>query len=555
MAETKLIISEPDETREVLLDPKGATLGRGENCDVILDHSTVSRLHARIYQDPFGRWIVEDLGSHNGVLVDGQRVKAHVVWPGQKIGISHFTMSLSEESGEETVPTSAIQGAMPIIDKGLEENVVSYRADQSTVLSPAIMQHLNELTTRLLKLPSPAQLYSEACLCLARMFDALVAIVRVPCGSEPLPKSPNILACHFGRAPVDSALLETANLHFSRRVLDAARSSDAPVMASSGPSSARDMVLTVVDEHKPHVVFSARVNDLGQAVDALYMDILQAKSPQEMFDFVEAAARQISFVQKSLFFNELQKKEKVLREANLQLKEKDRIKDEYVSRVTHDIKGHLGAIRSCLHLAGDESLRPLNHRQSDFLNRARKRTAQVSDFVNELLNLTQMRLSGQFKMATFSLSVCVSRAIEAVERRAKEKSITVTSNLDPAAQQITGNQFSINEMLTNLLFNAIKYTPEKKTVHVEAKGDGDRVRIDITDTGIGIPPDEIGSIFDEFFRASNARQHEKDGTGLGLSIVKQIVQRHAGTISVQSQLGQGTTFTLILPKNPSAAHR
>lgn len=553
MAETKLIISGPDETREVLLDPKGATLGRGENCDVILDHSAVSRLHARIYQDPFGRWIVEDLGSHNGVLVEGQRVKAHVVWPGQKIGISHFTMSLSEESDQQTVPRTSIQNAIPIVDKGLEEDIVSYRADQVSTLSPAIMQHLNELTSRLLELASPAELYSEACLCLANTFDTLVAVVRVPCNSEPLSRSPDILACNFGKVTVDASVLRTSNLHFSRRVLDAVRSSDAPVMAGSKPSSGQDMMLTVVDEYKPHVVFSARVNDLGDAVDALYLDIPQVKSPDEMFDFMEAAARQISFVQKGLFFAELEKKEKVLREANLQLREKDRIKDEYVSRLTHDIKGHLAAIQSCLHIAGDESAGPLSARQSDFMNRARKRTAQVSDFIKELLNLTQMRLSGQFKMASFSLPVFISRALETVERKAKDKSITVTSNIERSVSQIVGNQFSINEMLTNLLFNAVKYTSESKTVHLEAKGYDDYVQIDITDTGIGIPEGEIGSVFDEFFRASNAKEYEKDGTGLGLSIVKQIVERHGGKICVQSQQGQGATFSVTLPKNPATS--
>jgi len=112
-----------------------------------------------------------------------------------------------------------------------------------------------------------------------------------------------------------------------------------------------------------------------------------------------------------------------------------------------------------------------------------------------------------------------------------------------------GDQFSINEMITNLLFNAVKYTPENKTVRLEAKDQGDSVKIDFADTGIGIPADEVGSVFEEFFRATNAKASEKDGTGLGLSIVKQIVERHGGKISVESQEGQGTTFTVILPKS------
>jgi len=550
MVKTKLIISGPVDTREVLLESKGTTLGRGSHCDVLLDDEAVSRLHARIYQDPFGRWIVEDLKSHNGVLVDGQRIKAQAVLHGQKVSIYPFTLRLSEESDQKTVTGASFRSAIPIVDRGLEEDIVSYHAKEAAILSPDLMQYLNDFTGHLLKLSTPSELYSEACLRLAQFFDTLVAIVRLPRISEPLPKSPDILACQYGTSQTNTAnVVQASNLHFSKRVLDAVRSADTPVMASSKVSSDQKMMLTVVDEHEPHVVFAARVNDLGKAVDALYLDILQDKAPKEMFDFTEAAARQINFVQKTLFFTELQKREKALREANIQLKEKDRIKDEYVSRVTHDIKGHLAAIQSCLYVAADESSGSLNDKQSDFLSRGLERTAQLTSFVKELLNLTQMRLSGRLQMEVFSLPDCVSKALATVARKAKDKSITVSSNIEPSLGQIVGNEFSINEMLTNLLFNAIKYTPENKTVHIEAKSDGDCVQIDIADTGIGIPADEVGSVFEEFFRASNAKKSEKDGTGLGLSIVKQIVERHGGEISVQSQEGKGTNFTVTLPKN------
>jgi len=553
VAKTKLAVSGPAGAKEVPLGSKGATLGRDSNCDVVLDHDTVSRIHARIYRDPFGRWIIEDLESHNGVFVDGQQVKAHVVLPGQKIDISNFSLSLSEESDQQGLPGTSIRDTISVIDKGLEEDIVSYRADQATILSPVLIQNLNEFTSQLLKLSSPSELYSQACLSLAQTLNTLVAIVRLPSDSKPLPQSPDILACHFGMDAINPADLQTSNLHLSKRVLDAVRSANAPVMARSAPSADKRLVLTVVDEHKPHIVFSARVNDLGDAVDALYVDILEQKSPDAMFDFVEAVARQINFAQKNLFYSELQKQAKALREANIQLKEKDRIKDEYVSRVTHDIKGHLTAIQSCLYIATDQATGPLNDKQSDFLSRSRNRTAQLSDFVIELLNLTQMRLSGQFKIAPFSLPSTISKALATVERKAQDKSIKVTSHVEPSISLIVGNQFSITEMVTNLLFNAIKYTPENKTVHLEAKSLEGSVQIDIVDTGIGIPAGEVANVFDEFFRASNAKKTEKDGTGLGLSIVMQIIERHGGKISVQSQEGKGTTFTVILLKDGPAS--
>jgi len=551
MAKTKLIISGPGDTKEIVPNPKGTILGRGSNCDVILDDTGVSRAHAKISQDPFGRWIIEDLGSQNGIFFHDQHITAQAMLPNQKFSIRPFTISLLQESDQQIAPGMSIRSNIPIVDKGAEEDIVSYRADHESILSPDLIQHINELTSSLMTLSSPSELYSQACLCLAKMLDTLVAVVRLPCNSEPLPKSPDILACNFGADETNTAVLQTSYLHLSKRVLDAVRTKDAPVMASSGPSSDRNLELTIIDEHKPHIVFSARINHLGEAVDALYIDILESKSPKEMFDFVEIVARQINFAQKSLFLAELEKKEAALREANAQLQEKDRIKDEYVSRVTHDIKGHLAAIQSCLFIAGDEHTGPLNEKQSDFMDRASNRTKQLTAFVKELLNLTQMRLSGRMEMAAFSLADSISKALASVATRAKEKSITVTSNVDPSVGEIVANEFSINEVLTNMLFNAVKYTPENKTVHLEAATRDDYVKIDISDTGIGIPADELGNVFEEFFRATNARKSEKDGTGLGLSIVKQIIDRHNGELSVQSEEGKGTTFTIMLPKDSS----
>ncbi|MBN2138582.1 MAG: FHA domain-containing protein [Sedimentisphaerales bacterium] len=554
MAKTMLIVSGPTGTSQLPLDPVGVTVGRSATCDVILDHANVSRHHARISQDPFGRWIVEDLESHNGIMVEGQRVKAQAIVPDQKVSIHPFTLHLQEEDDRQTTSGTMIRTALPVVDKGLEEDIVPYRASEAASLSPDLMRHLNEFTNHLLKVARPSDLYYRACLSLAEMLDTLVAIVRLACHPDTDrggAYSPEILACSLGAGTAGDEALQGYTLHLSKRVLDAVRKTDVPVMAGSGLYSDQSMVLTIVDTHRPHVVFAARVNDLGETVDALYVDILQDKSSKEMFDFIEAVARQINFTQKNLFFAELEKQEQALRQANSKLKEKDRIKDEYVARVTHDIKGHLAAIKSCLFIASDKSTGPLNDRQGEFLGRAENRTEQLTAFVKELLHLTQMRLSGQVKMAPFSLGDVISAALEAVASRAKEKTITVTSNVSPSLGQIVGDQFSIKEMVTNLLFNAVKYTPQGKTVHLEAADSGSDIRIDFVDTGIGIPADEIAYVFEEFFRASNAKASEKDGTGLGLSIVKQIVDRHGGHISAQSQEGQGTTFTVILPKNNS----
>jgi len=549
MAETKLIISGPTETKEVVLEPKGTVLGRGSNCDVILDDSGVSRIHARISQDSFGRWIIEDLDSQNGVFVEGRPVKAQALLPNQRISIRPFTMLLRRDSDPQAAAGTSIQSTISIVDEAGEQDIVSLRGDRAAILSPALMQNLNGLNDCLVKLSSPSELYSQACQCLAGMLDTLVAIVRLPCSPEPLPTTPDILAFHFGADDTSVAVERAAFLHFSKRVLEKVRSTDAPVKASSGQSSSHDIALTIVDEYRPHLVFAARVHEMGDVVDVLYIDILEGRSSKEMFDFVEVAARQINFAQKNLFLIELKKQEEALREANIQLREKDRIKDEYVSRVTHDIKGHLATIQSWLYVAAASGVE--GEKQVDYLRRALERTGQLTGFVKELLSLTQMRLSGRMQMEAFSLPQIISKSLASVENRAKEKSITVTSKVEPSVRQIVGNEFSLNEMITNLLFNAVKYTPENKTVHLAAAGCDSHVQIEISDTGIGIPADELPNVFEEFFRASNARKREEDGTGLGLSIVKQIVERHGGRISVESEEGRGTKFTVVLPNDSS----
>ena len=546
MSKTQLTISGLDGTRQVAVNPAGTLLGRDADCDIVLNDKGVSRRHARLYQDLFGRWIIEDLGSHNGVLVEGRRVKAQALRPSQTINIARFNLALLDEINPTTDTDILIEDLINVVDKGDSENIVNYSGVQSEILSSDLMQKLNELTNSLLQVSNPADLYRQACFQLAAMYNTLAMVVRISPDSESSSVSSDILACRFGTGTIEDNVLQKANLYLSRRVLEAVHSTDNPVMATS--TATNHMQLTVVDENSPHVVFAARVNETADSIDILYMDLLEENCPEKMFDFFEATARQINLIQKKLFFEELQKKELALRQANIELKEKDRIKDEYVSRVTHDIKGHLYSIKICLDVVNND-INSLKQQQAEFLNRAYQRTNRLSDFVIELLNLTKMRLDGQLQANPFSLTQVVLSAIETVSRKAKDKSIALTSDIAISDEQIVGDEFSINEMITNLLFNSIKYTPEKKSVHIAMKEVDGAFKIEISDEGIGIPENEIDNIFDEFFRASNAKSYEKDGTGLGLSIVKQIIKRHGGNISAQSQVGQGTTFTITLPRN------
>jgi signal transduction histidine kinase len=235
-----------------------------------------------------------------------------------------------------------------------------------------------------------------------------------------------------------------------------------------------------------------------------------------------------------------------------QLRQQDRVKDEYVSRVTHDIKGHLASVHSCLDVVVREVVGSLDERQSDFIGRAHERTRKLTNFVRTLLRLTEMRLSDKLEMDVFSLENALFNVVDNVKTKAEDKSITLNCNFQLSADGIFGNQFSIEEVITNLVLNAIKYTPANGAVRIIAKDHGSYRLVEIADTGIGIPEDELGFVFDEFYRATNARKVEKDGTGLGLSIAKEIVQKHGGKIWADTRKGGGTKFSLTLPMTNSS---
>jgi signal transduction histidine kinase len=237
---------------------------------------------------------------------------------------------------------------------------------------------------------------------------------------------------------------------------------------------------------------------------------------------------------------------------NLELEKKDKLQNEYVLHVTHDIKGHLAAIISCLGVARSKKSGILNEMQEEFVNRAYERTELLVNFVRDLLNLTKKRLKQDTEFENFSLKDLIQKVVSSVQILAKEKSIEFNVFIDETIQAITGDPFTIEELYSNLLMNSIKYSPINGHIELIVRNRADHIITEISDTGIGIPKDEIPKVFNEFYRASNVPKDSKSGSGLGLSIVKQIVENHSGRIWVASELGIWTKFTFILPKNPDS---
>jgi signal transduction histidine kinase len=246
--------------------------------------------------------------------------------------------------------------------------------------------------------------------------------------------------------------------------------------------------------------------------------------------------------------SQLRKQQTGYKLLNLELKKNDRIKNEYLLSVSHDIKSHMAAIKSCLDILSTQTVGNLNEQQTELVARADRRAYKSIAFLSTLLKLTQMRLTGKIEKENFSLKQCIYDTFAAVEEKAEVKSISINYEINVENDTVFGSPLLIEETLRNILFNAIKYTPQNGRVTLSATEDNDSFYIEITDTGIGFPEKEKEKIFEEFYRASNARKVERDGTGLGLSISKEVVRRHGGTIWATSKAGQGSTFTFTIPK-------
>ena len=264
--------------------------------------------------------------------------------------------------------------------------------------------------------------------------------------------------------------------------------------------------------------------------------------------FVFISTLYIAVYMASSISSRLRRREKKLQVANELLMEKDRIKGEYVLRVTHDIKEHLSAIKHCIEPVTAGITGSLNEKQKNLLYRAGRRTDKVLFFVKSLLEITRIKLSKKMEMENFSFMDMLSDTIKNFSLKAKKKNISVKSSIDPTIDKIRGTKEYLQEAISNILANSFKYTPRNGKVDIIVSDKGNSIFIQIKDTGIGIPKDELSEIFKEFYRASNAKEVEKDGTGLGMSIVKQIIERHKGSVWAESEKGKGSIINIVLPK-------
>ena len=302
MPEPTLTVMGHGETTQIKLDRKGVIIGRGPSCDVFLDAPQVSREHARIFCDPFGRWIVEDLGSTNGVRVDGRRVTAHAIVPGEVLGIGAFTLLLEEQYDRPIAPGPTTSRTTTNVYDSVDGDVVLGGESSGESLSRERLRQLNTIMDRMGRLSNEAELYPEVCRCLADEPGTAATVLRLPISGEGMPGSLQILAYQLGGEEIVEDV-EPADLHLSRGVLEAVRLSDGPVMAGNAQDSEQDLKLTVFDRRRPRSVFASPIASVGDRMDVLYVDSPSGAAGEEKLDFVQAIAKEVNSARKGLLLS------------------------------------------------------------------------------------------------------------------------------------------------------------------------------------------------------------------------------------------------------------
>jgi signal transduction histidine kinase len=238
-----------------------------------------------------------------------------------------------------------------------------------------------------------------------------------------------------------------------------------------------------------------------------------------------------------------------LSEAYAALEEADRAKSEFVRMASHELRSPLSAVQSMLRIMDQGIVGPLSEKQRDLIGRTLRRVNMLLALVGDLLELAAGRMELLKKEPVQAdLGELVDKVTELMVTRAGERELDVQVEIGDRPLTLTGVEEDLERVVMNLVSNAVKYTPAGGTVSVRAGLEEAGITLQVSDTGIGIPEDALPRIFSEFYRARNAKALDVEGTGLGLVITRELVEQHGGSISVESSLGQGSTFTVQFPR-------
>jgi signal transduction histidine kinase len=221
--------------------------------------------------------------------------------------------------------------------------------------------------------------------------------------------------------------------------------------------------------------------------------------------------------------------------------------------MSHELRTPLNAIIGFSEVLGERMFGELNEKQAEYTEDILSSGRHLLSLINEILDLSKVEAGRmELELAKFDLPSALENARTFVRERAVRHAITLDLSVDEHLGDFVGDERKVKQILLNLLSNAVKFTLEGGRIGIVARKTDGSVEISVSDTGIGISPDEQATIFEEFRQVGGDYAHKREGTGLGLTLAKKFVELHGGKIWVTSELGKGSTFSFTLPEKLSS---
>ena len=240
-------------------------------------------------------------------------------------------------------------------------------------------------------------------------------------------------------------------------------------------------------------------------------------------------------------FTEIQEKTQQLEIAN-------RHKSEFLANMSHELRTPLNAVIGFSEVLLERMFGEVNEKQEEYLQDILSSGKHLLSLINDILDLSKIE-AGRMELEAqpFDLPAAFDNALTLIRERASRNSIGLGVHVDPRIGEVVADERKVKQVLLNLLSNAVKFTPEGGTITMSAVLNGGMVEISVADTGIGIAPEDQATVFEEFRQVGTDYARKREGTGLGLALARRLVELHGGTLTLQSELGKGSTFTFTIP--------
>ena len=262
----------------------------------------------------------------------------------------------------------------------------------------------------------------------------------------------------------------------------------------------------------------------------------------EVVNLLQTFATQSALaIQNARLFREIEEKSGQIEAAN-------RHKSEFLANMSHELRTPLTAVIGFSEVLSQKVFGELNDKQNEYMDDIISSGRHLLSLINDILDLSKVEAGRmELDLTKFDLSNAIDNALILMRERAARHGITLRHKVDERLGEVLGDERKFKQILLNLLSNAVKFTPEGGRIDVDARLSNESVEISVSDTGIGIAPENQETIFEEFRQVGADASKKREGTGLGLTLTKKFVELHGGSIRVESAVGRGSTFTFTLP--------